>query len=70
MNTPLVNILNFNGMTKYVKKLLLGTTAHKNNIYSYTRAYIYRKGAITKTLPDHTTLIHTEDYRKEVKRLR
>ena len=70
ITTPLVNHLNFDGMTKYSNYIILGRAVEIPDLDPYTRIYLNQISTITRSLPDQDQPISLEKYIKEVRRLR
>ena len=61
MKTPLVNHVQFDGMTEYVKNILLGQAADILHLDNHTKRYLQEKASITRLLPDEWEPIYLEN---------
>ena len=62
MTTPLVNHLNFYGMTKYGNDISLGIAAEIPKLDPYTRIYLHQLVTITRSVTDQYHTISLEEY--------
>ena len=58
MTTPLVNNLNFDGMTKYGNNILLGATAEIADLDPYTKRYLHQLATMNFSLLNHPQPIY------------
>lgn len=70
MQPPLVNHLNYNGMTDYGDALLLGKAPELEGLDEYTTTYLSQLRAVDGHLPSPATPISFDEYTTEVNRLR
>ena len=69
MMRPLVDIPKYNGITRYINQLLLGTAPDIPSLDPHIKKYLKELQEISKRLPPKSTPISKIEYQKEVIRL-
>ena len=57
---PIVNQLNFHGITEYIEDLLLDTAPEINDLGSRKKSHLRHIASITQSMPDHAPPILLE----------